>query len=85
MLLNQLKGIVLAMKEIRKINPLAKLVQTEDLSKTTAVPSLRYQAAFENERRWLTYDLLCGKIRPGHSMWNYFLRLGIRKEPLIFL
>ena len=84
MFLNQMKAIILAMKEIRKINPSACLVQTEDLSKTYSTPPLRYQAAFENERRWLTYDLLCGKLRPGHSMWNYFLRLGIREEALHF-
>ncbi|HUS01602.1 MAG TPA: family 1 glycosylhydrolase [Chitinophagaceae bacterium] len=84
MLLNQMKGVVLAMKTIKKINPSAKLIQTEDLGKTYCSPSLQYQANFENERRWLTYDLLCGNIKPGHKMWNYFLRLGIPKESLIF-
>ncbi|MEP6948693.1 MAG: family 1 glycosylhydrolase [Ginsengibacter sp.] len=84
MLLNQVKGIILAMKEIRKVNPRAKLVQTEDLSKTYSTPALWYQAAFENERRWLTYDLLCGKLQPGHTMWNYFLRLGIPEKTLNF-
>src|SRR5690242_12931398 len=34
MLINELKGVVLSMQEIRKINPQAKLVQTEDLGKT---------------------------------------------------
>ena len=68
MVLNQMKGVVLAMQAIRKINPDARLVQTEDLGKTYCSPSLQYQANFENERRWLTYDLLCGKIKPGHKM-----------------
>ena len=84
MFLNQMKGVVLAMKSIRKINPSAKLIQTEDLGKTYCSPSLQYQANFENERRWLTYDLLCGKIKPGHKMWNYFLRLGIETCTLNF-
>jgi dTDP-4-dehydrorhamnose reductase len=84
MLLNEIKGTVLAMKAIKKINPNAKLVQTEDLGKTYCSPSLQYQANFENERRWLTYDLLCGKVKPGHKMWNYFLRLGIPKASLKF-
>lgn len=84
MLLNQAKGIILAMQEIRKINPGAKLVQTEDLSKTYSTPSLNYQARFENERRWLTYDLLCGKIQPGHAIWDYFMRLGIPESTLNF-
>jgi dTDP-4-dehydrorhamnose reductase len=33
MLLNQVKGTILAMKAIRRINPAAKLVQTDDLAK----------------------------------------------------
>ena len=84
MLLNQMKGVVLAMQRIRKINPNAKLVQTEDLGKTYCSPSLQYQANFENERRWLTYDLLCGSVKPGHKMWDYFLRLGIDKTSINF-
>ena len=84
MLLNQVKGIVLSMIAIRKINPSAKLVQTEDLCKTYSTPSLAYQAKFENERRWLTYDLLCGKVTPGHVMWAYLSRLGIPASSLQF-
>jgi dTDP-4-dehydrorhamnose reductase len=83
-LLNELKGIVLAMKAIRKCNPTAQLVQTEDLSKTFSSSSLKYQADFENERRWLTYDLLCGKVQPGSVMWNYFMRLGIKEASVNF-
>lgn len=84
MLLNQVKGIVLSMQAIRKINPLAKLVQTEDLGKTYSTTTLEYQANFENERRWLTYDLLCGNIKPGHKMWDYFMRLGMSEATLKF-
>lgn len=84
MLINQLKGVVLAMKEIRKVNPDAKLVQTEDLGKTYSTPSLQYQADFENERRWLTWDLLCGNVMPGHKMWKYLLTTGIDKDSLYF-
>ncbi len=84
MLLNQVKGIVLAMHAIRIVNPSAKLVQTEDLSKTYSTKLLQYQADFENNRRWLTYDLLTGKLLPGHPMWDYFLRLGIPPAQLYF-
>src|SRR5579875_432550 len=41
MLLNEMKGVVLAMREIRKINPQAKLIQTEDLAKTYSTPKLK--------------------------------------------
>lgn len=84
MFLNQMKATVLSMKAIRQINPSAKLVQTEDLGKTYSSPGLEYQAKFENERRWLTYDILCGLVKPGHSMWDYFFRLGIPTEHLQF-
>jgi dTDP-4-dehydrorhamnose reductase len=84
MLLNELKGIVLAMDEIRKINPHAKLVQTEDLGKTYSTKNLCYQAKFENERRWLTYDLLCGKVDESHKMWKYFKRLKVPEKDIRF-
>ena len=84
MLLNQLKGTVLSMQEIRKVNPDAKLLQTEDLGKTYSTPLLQYQAKFENQRRWLTYDFLTGKVDDKHPLWKYFKRLNIPEEDLLF-
>lgn len=84
MLLYELKGTVLAMQEIRKVNPNARLVQTEDLGKTYSTPLLRYQAAFENERRWLTFDLLCGNVQPGHKLWKYFVKHDIPEDLILF-
>ena len=84
MLLHQCKAIVLSMKEIRKVNPYAELVQTEHLSKIYSTPLLKYQADFENERRWLTYDLLCGKVNRHHALWEYFKYLEIDEAELLF-
>jgi len=84
MLLNQVKGIVLSMKAIRAVNPGAKLLQTEDLSKSHSTGLLSYQADYENKRRWLTYDLLCGKVNHRHFFWQYFIDLGINKKDLFF-
>lgn len=84
MLLNQVKGVVLSMQAIRTINPNAKLVQTEDLGKTYSTAFLKYQAVFENHRRWLTYDLLCGKVVPGHPLWQHFIDCGIHEDELFF-
>ena len=83
-LLNQVKAIIVAMQAIRKINPGAQLIQTEDLSKTHSTALLQYQANFENERRWLTYDLLCGKIDRQHFFWDHFISLGIPESTLQF-
>lgn len=85
MLLHQLKGIVLSMQEIRKVNPQAKLVQTEDLGKTYSTPALQYQADFENERRWLTYDVLCGRFDERHALWSFVRNFATRQELYFFL
>jgi dTDP-4-dehydrorhamnose reductase len=83
-LLNECKATVLAMQAIRKINPNAQLIQTEDLGKTHSTPLLQYQADFENERRWLAFDLLCGMVTPQHPLWNYMTAHGIRNKDLSF-
>ena len=77
-LINQIDGIRLAMKEIRKVNPAARLVQTEDLGKTYATRPVAEQAEFDNQRRWMTWDLLCGRVVPGHPMWPRLRRFGLQ-------
>ncbi len=81
-IINQVSAIKKAMVAIREINPDAQLVQTEDLGKTHSTKVLSYQAKFENERRWLTFDLLYGKVTPTHRMWRYFLWAGIEESEL---
>lgn len=76
-LLNQCRGVVLSMQAIRKVNPDAKLVQTDDLGKTYGTPEMADLVAFYNERRWLGWDLLCGKVGPEHALWPYLLDTGI--------
>ncbi|MEA5627199.1 family 1 glycosylhydrolase [Nostoc sp. UHCC 0251] len=81
-LLGECRGVALAMKAIREVTPSAQLVQTEDLGKTYSTPKLEYQAEFENERRWLSFDLLCGRINPTHAMWGYLRDCGISQAEL---
>ena len=59
------------MRAVRRVRPDARLVQTEDLGKTYGTPALRYQVDFENERRWLSFDLLSGRVDRAHPMWSY--------------
>jgi dTDP-4-dehydrorhamnose reductase len=80
--LNECRGVVLAMRAIRSINPRARLIQTEDLGKTYSTRKLAYQADFENERRWLTFDLLSGRITSGHPLWGYLLSSGGHQREL---
>jgi dTDP-4-dehydrorhamnose reductase len=81
-LINQMRGVVLAMCEIRTVNPQARLIQTEDLGFTVSTRRLHYQAQFENERRWLTFDLLCGRVDERHPMWGYLRSGGARADEL---
>jgi len=69
-LLNEIDATRLSMREIRRFNPAARLVQTEDLGFAHSTRETAAQAAFENERRWLTWDLLAGKVVPGHALWD---------------
>ncbi|RYG24813.1 NAD-dependent epimerase/dehydratase family protein [bacterium] len=81
-LLNQVKAVVLSMEAVRGVNPDARLVQTEDLGKTHATHKLQYQADFENMRRWITWDLLCGKVNQQHPMWEEMVRDGIEERTI---
>jgi dTDP-4-dehydrorhamnose reductase len=81
-LLSECRATVLAMAAIRRVRPDAKLVQTEDLGRVHSTPALRYQADFENERRWLTFDLLCGRVDAHHPLWSYLRWLGVDEAEL---
>jgi dTDP-4-dehydrorhamnose reductase len=81
-LLNQLRATVLAMEAIRAVIPEARLVQTEDIGKTWSTRRLAYQAEFENERRWLTYDLLCGTFDRGGVVGRWLRAIGIDEQEL---
>src|SRR5687767_10393268 len=50
-LLNQCRAIVLAMREIRQINPQARLITTDDYGRSSSTPALAYQAIYQNQRR----------------------------------
>jgi dTDP-4-dehydrorhamnose reductase len=75
-LLVQCRAIAAAMAAIREVIPEAELVQTEDVGKVFSTPALAYQADFENERRWLSYDLLSGRVDRDHPLWDYLRWAG---------
>jgi len=81
-LLHQCRAVALSMQSIRKVNPAARLIQTDDLGKIHSTPQLQYQADFENERRWLSWDLLCGLVDRHHRMWGHLLWAGIEESEL---
>jgi dTDP-4-dehydrorhamnose reductase len=76
-LLNQIDGVRAAMRAIRTIIPAARLIQTDDLGRTYATAVLSIQAGFDNVRRWLGWDLLCGRVIPGHDLWPRLCGFGL--------
>ena len=82
LLVDECRATVLAMREIRAVNPRARLVQTDDLGTIYGAPSLQYQVDFENERRWLGWDLLSGFVRPGHALYRHLVGWGIGAREL---
>ncbi|MBB6135786.1 dTDP-4-dehydrorhamnose reductase [Massilia aurea] len=81
-LLIQCRATVLSMRAIRAVNPNAKLVQTDDLSKTYGTPEMQDIANYFNERRWLAWDLLCGMVDTHHKLWDYLLESGATADEL---
>lgn len=80
-----IEATVAAMQEIRRIRPDARLIQTEDLGRSYAPPLLAYQAEYENTRRFLGMDLLCGRVAPGHPFYDRLIRAGVSADRLAAL
>lgn len=75
-LLNQTRATQRAMTAIRTVSPSAKLIQTEDIGAIFSTSGVAYQAQFENERRWLSLDLLCGRLNVRHPLYRYLVDVG---------
>jgi dTDP-4-dehydrorhamnose reductase len=76
-LLNQIDATRQAMRAIRDRIPAARLVQTEDFGCTWSTPACAAQAAFENDRRLMTWDLLAGRVTTGHPLQARLDGLGL--------
>lgn len=75
-LLNQVDAVRGSMREIRRIIPEARLIQTEDFGRTYATPPCQEQADHENRRRLMTWDLLCGRVTPDHDLYPHLACMG---------
>ena len=81
-LLNQAWATVLAMRAIRLANPMARLIQTEDCGRCYGTSVTSAQVTFENHRRWLTWDLLTGRVDASHPLWDFLVTHGATPEEL---
>ena len=75
-------AIARSMNSIRAINPSAKLIQTEDVGRVFSTPHLQDQARYENERRWLSLDLLTGRVDCTHPFFERLLAAGADSKHL---
>ncbi|MGN8000564.1 family 1 glycosylhydrolase [Sphingomonas sp. 22176] len=79
-LVHQVEGVVCAMAAVRAVRPDARLIQTDDLGKTYGTPGTQAQVAFDNDRRWMGWDLLCGRVVPGHALWERLAGFGLAEK-----
>lgn len=74
---NQVEATRDAMRGIRSVNSNAKLIQTEDMGQTWSTKTLFEVAEFYNDRRWLTFDMLAGRVSGvEHPLWHKLDALG---------
>jgi dTDP-4-dehydrorhamnose reductase len=71
LLLAQCLAMRAATRALRRFRPDVTIIANEDLGTTSGTPEVRSAVRFDNERRWLTFDLLTGRVAVGHPMWDY--------------
>ncbi len=81
---NQVKGIVLAMQAIRTVQPLARLIHTEDGGETFATPQLESYRVEREHRRWLGVDLLCGRVDESHPLFGFLHAHGLTRDEILW-
>ncbi len=83
-LFHQVKGIVLAMRAIRTVQPHARLIHTEDGGETFATSQLESYRLEREDRRWLGADLLCGRVHPCHPLFKFLLENGLSEAEVLW-
>lgn len=81
-LVNECRATLAAMAAIRDVAPGARLVQTEDLGRTYWTAPLREQGEFDDERRWLAFDLLLGRVDREHPLRRWLDSMGFVPDEL---
>ncbi len=83
-LFHELQGTVLAMRAIREVRSDARLIQTEDIGRTWSTRPLEHKAAHRNQRRWLAFDLLCGRVGRRHSLFGFLREYGLSEAEVLW-
>ena len=80
-----IEATVAAMRAIRRVTPAARLIQTEDVGRTFSTQRLAHQAEYENGRRFLGFDLLCGRVGKAHVFYDRLVAAGVAPDRLAAL
>ncbi len=83
-LVNEIRGVALAMQAIRTVQPEARLIHTEDGGVTYATAELEGFREEREQRRWLGTDLLCGRVDEAHPMLAFLTRHGVGREDVLW-
>ena len=89
MLLVQCIAIRAAARQIKAVNPDARIIVNEDVGRTFSTPELADAAERLNVHRWLTWDVLMGRIDEAHPLYadfahssrNVALLAGLNADP----
>jgi len=65
---NEVLATQASMRAIRRVNPRAELYATEDVAEVFSSEDLADQRRYENDRRWLSLDLLFGRVDARHPL-----------------
>jgi dTDP-4-dehydrorhamnose reductase len=79
-LVTQIEATIAAMRAIRRANPAARLVQTDDVGDTYSTPEIAFVADHYNHRRWLGFDLLTGRVDETHVFWPAIAKAGLAER-----
>ena len=81
LLVAEAEAYVHAARAIRDVNPSATLIANEDVGRTYGTSECRDAVEHANLRRWLTFDLITGKVDSSHPLWSYVAaRAGVRRQ-----
>jgi dTDP-4-dehydrorhamnose reductase len=82
LLLAQCIAVRAAARAIRAVNPAAQIIVNEDVGRTFATAALAAEAELLNERRWLTWDVLLGRVDRQHPMHSLLARTRVTARML---
>ena len=82
-LVNQCLAIKRSIEAIRKVVPNAKLLRHRRYREDASRPiPFSIRRDHENDRRWLTFDLLAGRVVPGHPLSSLAANKAASEEVL---